>query len=71
MSNYSQELKSVVVEFVNQEYKIDQIIPVEIALSKKEFPNEQQRYSTDELCEDDFVVPFEDIVKIIKEKDNE
>ena len=75
MSNYSKELKSVVMDFVRDERKEEEnqnFIPIEASLLKKDFLIECKNYKTDWLDEDDFLVGFEDIIKIVnEEQDNE
>ena len=71
MSNYSEELKSEVMAFVKAERNEEEnknFIPMEFALSKKDFPIECKNYKTDWLDEDDFLVSFEDIIKIVDEE---
>ena len=71
MSNYSKELKSVVMAFVRDERKEEEnqnFIPIEASLLKKDFPIECKNYKTDWLDEDDFLVGFEDIIKIVNEE---
>ena len=43
-------------------------MPVVVALPKKEFTNEYKNYKTDWVYEDDFLVEFEDIIKIVEEE---
>ena len=75
MSNYSKELKSVVMDFVRDERKEEEnqnFIPIEASLLKKDFLIECKNYKTDWLDEDDFLVEFEDIIKIVnEEQDND
>ena len=71
MSNYSKELKSVVMDFVRDERKEEEnqnFIPIEASLLKKDFLIECKNYKTDWLNEDDFLVGFEDIIKIVNEE---
>jgi len=71
MSNYSKELKSVVMDFVRDERKEEEnqnFIPIEVSLLKKDFLIECKNYKTDWLDEDDFLVGFEDIIKIVNEE---
>jgi|TARA_R110000868_G_C10585274_1_gene739029 hypothetical protein len=71
MSNYSKELKSVVMAFVRDERKEEEnqnFIPIEASLLKKDFLIECKNYKTDWLDEDDFLVGFEDIIKIVNEE---
>ena len=71
MSNYSKELKSVVMDFVRDERKEEEnqnFIPIEASLLKKDFLIECKNYKTDWLDEDDFLVGFEDIIKIVNEE---
>jgi len=74
MSNYSEELKSEVMAFVKAE-RIEEenknFVPMEFALPKKDFPTECKNYKTDWLDEDDFLVGFEDIIKIIDEENED
>ena len=70
MSNYSEELKSEVMAFVKAERNEEEdknFIPMEFALPKKDFPIECKNYKTDWLDEEDFLVGFKDIIKIIDE----
>ena len=74
MSNYSKELKSVVMDFVRDERKEEEnqnFIPIEASLLKKDFLIECKNYKTDWLDEDDFLVGFEDIIKIVNEEDDD
>ena len=41
---------------------------MEFALPKKDFPIECKNYKTDWLAENDFLVEFEDIIKIVNEE---
>ena len=71
MSNYSEELKSKVMAFVKDERNEEEnqdFIPMEFALPKKDFPIECKNYKTDWLDENDFLVEFEDIIKIVNEE---
>jgi hypothetical protein len=71
VSNYSKELKSVVMDFVRDERKEEEnqnFIPIEASLLKKDFLIECKNYKTDWLNEDDFLVGFEDIIKIVNEE---
>ena len=68
MSEYSQKLKDEVIDYVNAEKEYD-VIPVEMMLVKKDFPNEYKKYPTDWQEEDHFLVKFEDIIKIIDEQE--
>ena len=71
MSDYSKELKSVVMDFVRDERKEEEnqnFIPIEVSLLKKDFLIECKNYKTDWLDEDDFLVGFEDIIKIVNEE---
>ena len=71
MSNYSEELKSEVMAFVKAERNEEEnqdFIPTEFALPKKDFPIECKNYKTDWLDENDFLVEFEDIIKIVNEE---
>jgi len=71
MSNYSEELKSKVMAFVKDERNEEEnqdFIPMEFALPKKDFPIECKNYKTDWLDENDFLVEFEDIIKIVDEE---
>ena len=71
MSKYSKELKSVVMDFVRDERKEEEnqnFIPIEVSLLKKDFLIECKNYKTDWLDEDDFLVGFEDIIKIVNEE---
>ena len=71
MSNYSKELKSVVMDFVRDERKEEEnqnFIPIEASLLKKDFLIECKNYKTDWLDEDNFLVGFEDIIKIVNEE---
>ena len=70
MAQYSKQLKNAVMDFVKDErfFTDDaEYMPVVIALTKKEFTNEYKNYKTDWVDEDDFLVEFEDIVKIVDE----
>jgi len=76
MANYSKQLKNAVMDFVKDErfFTDDaEYMPVVVALPKKEFTNEYKIYKTDWVDEDDFLVEFEDIIKIVEveESDNE
>ena len=76
MANYSKQLKNAVMDFVKDErfFTDDaEYMPVVVALPKKEFTNEYKIYKTDWVYEDDFLVEFEDIIKIVEveESDNE
>ena len=74
MSNYSKELKSVVMDFVRDERKEEEnqnFIPIEASLLKKDFLIECKNYKTDWLDEDDFLVGFEDIIKIVNEEQDQ
>ena len=76
MAQYSKQLKNAVMDFVKDErfFTDDaEYIPVVVALPKKEFTNEYKIYKTDWVYEDDFLVEFEDIIKIVEveESDNE
>ena len=71
MSNYSKELISEVINFVKDERNAEEnqnFIPMEVALPKKDFPIECKNYKTDWVDEDDFLVSFEDIIKIVDEE---
>ena len=71
MSNYSEELKSSVMNFVKAERNEEEnknFIPMEFALPKKDFLIECKNYKTDWLDEDNFLVGFEDIIKIVNEE---
>jgi len=71
MSNYSKELKSEVMTFVKDERNQEEnqnFVPMEFALPKKDFPIECKNYKTDWLDEDDFLIGFEDIIKIVDEE---
>ena len=71
MSDYSKELKSVVMDFVRDERKEEEnqnFIPIEASLLKKDFLIECKNYKTDWLDEDNFLVGFEDIIKIVNEE---
>jgi|TARA_R110002020_G_scaffold109631_1_gene253600 hypothetical protein len=66
--NYSEKLKEAVMDYVKAERFItddSEYTPVVIALSKKEYPKEYKNYKTDWVDEDDFLVGFEDIIKIV------
>tara|TARA_R110002012_G_scaffold78943_1_gene201122 strand:+ start:544 stop:762 length:219 start_codon:yes stop_codon:yes gene_type:complete len=68
MSNYSEELKSSVMDFVKTERNEEEnknFIPMEFALPKKDFLIECKNYKTDWVDEDYFLVEFEDIIKIV------
>ena len=68
MANYSKQLKNAVMDFVKDErfFTDDaEYMPVVVALPKKEFTNEYKIYKTDWVDEDDFLVEFEDIIKIV------
>tara|TARA_R100001132_G_C3251785_1_gene78721 strand:+ start:465 stop:683 length:219 start_codon:yes stop_codon:yes gene_type:complete len=68
MAQYSNQLKNAVINFVKDERcstNDAEYIPMELSLSKKEFTNEYENYKTDWVDEDDFLVDFEDIIKII------
>ena len=68
MSNYSEELKSSVMNFVKAERNEEEnknFIPMEFALPKKDFLIECKNYKTDWVDEDYFLVEFEDIIKIV------
>ena len=68
--NYSEKLKEVVIDYVNDERcSTDdaEYIPMEVALPKKEYPKDYKKYKTDWVNEDDFLVGFEDIIKIVDE----
>jgi len=68
MSNYSEELKSSVMDFVKYERNEEEnknFIPMEFALPKKDFLIECKNYKTDWVDEDYFLVEFEDIIKIV------
>ena len=74
MSNYSEELKSEVMAFVKAERNEEEnqdFIPMEFALPKKDFPIECKNYKTDWLDENDFLVEFEDIIKIVDEENED
>jgi len=74
---YSKELKKAVMGYVKDErqmgdlvhypIKAKDFIPLEVALPKKDFPNDHKNYKTDWVDEDDFLVEFEDINKIVGE----
>lgn len=69
--NYSEKLKEVVIDYVKDERcSTDdaEYIPMEVALPKKEYPKEYKKYKTDWVDEDDFLVGFKDIIKIIDEE---
>ena len=71
MAQYSKQLKNAVMDFVKDErfFTDDaEYMPVVIALTKKEFTNEYKNYKTDWVDEDDFLVEFEDIIKIVDEE---
>jgi len=68
MSEYRNQLKNAVINFVKDERRSTgdaEYIPMEVALPKKEFTNEYKNYKTDWVDEDDFLVEFEDIIKIV------
>ena len=68
MTQYSKQLKNAVMDFVKDErfFTDDaEYMPVVVALPKKEFTNEYKNYKTDWVDEDDFLVGFEDIIKIV------
>ena len=70
-SNYSEKLKSAVIDYVKAERNEEEnlsYIPIEFALPKKDFPIECKNYKTDWIDKDDFLVEFEDIIKIIDEE---
>jgi hypothetical protein len=74
VSNYSEELKNEVMAFVKAERNEEEdknFIPMEFALPKKDFPIECKKYKTDWLDEDDFLVSFEDIIKIVNEENED
>ena len=74
MANYSKQLKNAVMDFVKDErfFTDDaEYIPVVVALPKKEFTNEYKIYKTDWVDEDDFLVEFEDIIKIVEIEEND
>jgi hypothetical protein len=68
---YSEKLKSAVMGFVKDERQEEDdpyYMPIEIGyLEKKDYPNDYKNYKTDYLCEDSFIVEFEDIIKIVVE----
>ena len=69
--NYSKELKNEVMTFVKDERNQEEnqnFIPMEFALPKKDFPIECKNYKTDWLDKDDFLIGFEDIIKIVDEE---
>jgi hypothetical protein len=71
MSNYSEELKSSVMDFVKTERNEEEnknFIPMEFALPKKDFLIECKNYKTDWVDEDYFLVEFKDIIKIVDEE---
>ena len=71
MAQYSNQLKNAVINFVKDERcSTDdaEYIPMEVALPKKEFTNEYKNFKTDWVNEDDFLVEFEDIIKIVDEE---
>jgi hypothetical protein len=71
MSNYSEELKSSVMDFVKYERNEEEnqnFIPMEFALPKKDFLIECKNYKTDWVDEDYFLVEFKDIIKIVDEE---
>ena len=71
MSNYSEELKSSVMDFVKDERNEEEnqnFIPNEVALPKENFPTECKNYKSDWVNENDFLVEFKDIIKIVGEE---
>ena len=71
-NNYSEKLKSAVIDYVKAERSEEEnlsYIPIEFALPKKDFPIECKNYKTDWIDKDDFLVEFEDIIKIIDEEE--
>ena len=73
MAQYSKQLKNAVMDFVKDErFFTDDAedIPLVVALPKKEFTNEYKNYKTDWVDKDDFLVEFEDIIKIVYEEKN-
>ena len=71
MAQYSKQLKNAVMDFVKDERFFtddSEYMPMEVALPKKEFTNEYKNFKTDWLDEDDFLVEFEDIIKIVDEE---
>ena len=74
MAQYSKQLKNAVMDFVKDErfFTDDaEYMPVVVALPKKEFTNEYKNYKTDWVDEDDFLVSFEDIIKIVDKEMND
>ena len=66
--NYSKKLRKAVIEYVLDERFItndSEYTPIVMALPKKEYPKEYNNYKTDWVDKDDFLVGFEDIIKII------
>tara|TARA_R110000851_G_scaffold88217_1_gene192727 strand:- start:311 stop:559 length:249 start_codon:yes stop_codon:yes gene_type:complete len=67
-AQYSNQLKNAVINFVKDERcstDDSEYIPIEFALPKKDFPIECKNYKTDWVDENDFLVEFEDIIKIV------
>jgi len=74
MSKYSNKLKQTVIDFVRDERVEEQdrnYIPMECALHKVDFPNDFEKFKTDWLDEDDFLLDFKDIIKIIDNTEEE
>jgi hypothetical protein len=68
MNEYSEELKSAVMDFVKDERNEEEnqnFIPNEVALPKKNFLTEYKNYKSDWVDEDYFLVEFKDIIKIV------
>ena len=74
MSKYSNKLRQTVIDFVIDERVEEQdrnYIPMECALHKVDFPNDFEKFETDWLDEDDFLLDFKDIIKIIDNAEGE
>ena len=69
IKKYSQKLKDAVIDYSTAEKEYG-VIPVEMALSNQDFPDEYKHYPQDWILPNHFLVGFEDIIKIIKEEDD-
>ena len=72
--NYSKKLKEAVINYVKDERLAtndEEYTPTVMALPKKEHPKEYNNYKTDWVDEDDFLVEFKDIIKIINNQEEQ
>lgn len=70
--NYSKKLKKAVINYVKDERfatNDSEYTPEVMALPKKEYLQEYKNYKTDWVDEDNFLVGFKDIIKIINNQE--